>query len=105
MEKPTAQYEERCYYHYFPDEKGYASIYQPKLDIGLRITYDARELDHFVEWKMMGVRDYVLGLECGNCLVDGRDVMRKKGMLKTLAPGDSVTYEVCIDIIGGKTTC
>lgn len=31
---------------------------------------------------MMGIRDYVLGLECGNCNPDGRDVMREKGMLK-----------------------
>lgn len=28
------------------------------------ISFDAKELDGFVEWKMMGVRDYVLGLEC-----------------------------------------
>lgn len=105
MEKPTPGYRERCFYHRFADGKGMASIVQPKLDKGLKITFDAHLLDGFVEWKMMGVRDYVLGLECGNCLVDGRDVMRKKGMLKTLAPGASVTYEVCIDIIGGKTTC
>ena len=43
---------------------------------------------------MMGVRDYVLGLECGNCYPDGRDVMRRNGMLKFLEPGESVTYEV-----------
>lgn len=43
---------------------------------------------------MMGVRDYVLGLECGNCYPDGRDVMRKTGMLKFLAPGESIDYEV-----------
>ncbi len=55
-------------------------------------------LDGFVEWKMMGVRDYVLGLECGNCYPDGRDVMRKTGMLKYLEPGEAATYEVKIDI-------
>ena len=37
-----------------------------QLGIGLSISFDATELDGFVEWKMMGVRDYVLGLECGN---------------------------------------
>ena len=36
---------------------------------------------------MMGAYDYVLGLEPGNCRPDGRDVMRKTGMLKTLVPG------------------
>ena len=98
MEKPTPLFQERCYYHYFADEKGYASIYQPKLDIGLRITYDTRNLDHFTEWKMMGVRDYVLGLECGNCTPDGRDVMRREGKLKFLKPGEEQRYTVRVEV-------
>ena len=73
---------------------GKAGIYQPKLGKGLEITFDAEELDGFVEWKMMGVRDYVLGLECGNCYPDGRDVMRQTGMLKFLEPGEKKTYQV-----------
>ena len=99
MEKPQAGYQERCYYHKFPTEKGLASIYQPKLKKGLEITFNAEKLDGFVEWKMMGERDYVLGLECGNCYPDGRDVMRRTGMLKFLDPGQSVTYQVDIRIL------
>lgn len=93
MEKPQAGYVERCYYHKF-DRAGKASIFQPKLGQGLSIEFDAEELDGFVEWKMMGVRDYVLGLECGNCYPDGRDVMRKNGMLKYLESGEKKTYVV-----------
>ena len=98
MEKPQAGYQERCYYHVFPDEKGYARIEQPKLGLALAISFDAKELDGFVEWKMMGVRDYVLGLECGNCYPDGRDVMRKTGMLKFLKPGEKKTCQVNVSI-------
>lgn len=98
MEKPTPGYQERCYYHKFPDEKGMAAIYQPKLGRGLKITFDASVLDSFVEWKMMGYRDYVLGLECGNCYPDGRDVMRRIGMLKQLNPGEKINYEVQIEL-------
>lgn len=93
MIKPEAGYVERCYYHKF-EKEGKASIYQPKLGQGLEITFDAEELDGFVEWKMMGVRDYVLGLECGNCYPDGRDVMRRMGMLKFLEPDEKKTYQV-----------
>ncbi len=93
MIKPQAGYVERCYYHKF-EKEGKASIYQPKLGQGLEITFDAEELDGFVEWKMMGVRDYVLGLECGNCYPDGRDVMRRTGMLKFIEPGEKKTYQV-----------
>lgn len=69
--------------------RGYASILQQKLGIGLEIKFNAGDLDGFVEWKMMGYRDYVLGLECGNCYPDGRDIMRKNGMLKYLKPNES----------------
>ncbi len=93
MEKPQAGYEERCYYHKFNGKEGCASI-----GMELAITFDAENLDGFVEWKMMGVRDYVLGLECGNCYPDGRDVMRKIGMLKFLQPGEKKRYEVKVEI-------
>ena len=100
MEKPTAGYVERCYYHVFADEKGEASIWQPKLSVGLTMNFNAADLDGFTEWKMMGVRDYVLGLECGNCYPDGRDEMRRNGMLKFLRPGEKKKYSVCISLQG-----
>ncbi|MCI1723236.1 MAG: aldose 1-epimerase family protein [Lachnospiraceae bacterium] len=98
MEKPTPGYEERCYYHEMK-KCGHASIFQPKKKIGLAIDYNAEELDCFVEWKMMGVRDYVLGLECGNAYPDGRNIMREKGILKFLAPGEKKTYSVKITMM------
>ena len=64
MEKPQTGYVERCYYHKFADKEGCASIYQPKTGRKVTIRFDAEKLDGIVEWKMMGVRDYVLGLEC-----------------------------------------
>lgn len=96
MEKPLVGYQERCYYHKFDSKESIVSIEQPKLNTKLSIIFDAAELDGFVEWKMMGVRDYVLGLECGNCYPDGRDVMRRIGMLKFLQPGEKKGY--CIQI-------
>lgn len=97
MEIPTAGYRERCYYHRF-DTEACAELYQPKHNMGLRITFDPKVLDGFVEWKMMGIRDYVLGLECGNCYADGREVTRQKGMLKFLDPGKSVCYRFDVEI-------
>ncbi|OQB99704.1 MAG: hypothetical protein BWX78_01642 [Firmicutes bacterium ADurb.Bin099] len=46
----------------------------------------------------MGCRDYVLGLEPGNCHPDGRDVMRREGTLKFIAPGESITYQVTVNL-------
>lgn len=102
MEKPSPQYQEQCFYHKFDKAQGKASIFQPKKQVGLEITFDTSELDCFVEWKMMGVRDYVLGLECGNSYVDGRDVMREKGILKFLAPGEKKTYHVHVRMLDAE---
>ena len=96
MLPPTANFEEQCYFHSF-SEDGFASIYNPDIRKGLAIRYDARNLGYFTEWKMMGYRDYVLGLEPGNCLPDGRDVMRREGKLQILQPGESCTFQVNID--------
>lgn len=97
MLPPTPGFEEQCYFHSFKNE-GKASIYNPDIHKGLTIFFDANALDHFTEWKMMGFRDYVLGLEPGNCHPDGRDVMRKEGKLKILQPGEAVTYEVSVSL-------
>ena len=97
MLPPTPGFEEQCYFHHFETD-GKASIYNPDIHKGLTISFDPKSLDHFTEWKMMGYRDYVLGLEPGNCHPDGRDVMRKEGALKFLQPGESVTYEVAVDL-------
>lgn len=104
MEPPQAGYRERCYYHVMESGAGRASIYQPKLHQGLCIQYDAGNLDCFVEWKMMGVRDYVLGLECGNAYPDGRDVMRQKGILKFLNPGEKKKYGFRVRMLDAKET-
>ena len=98
MCKPEPGYVERCFYHTFTQDAK-ASIFQPKIGQGLEISFDCRELDCFTEWKMMGFRDYVLGLECGNCYPDGRDVMRQTGILKFLEPGESKTYTVKIRML------
>ena len=95
MLPPTPNFKEQCYFHSFENE-GRASIYNPDIRKGLTISFDADVLDHFTEWKMMGYRDYVLGLEPGNCHPDGRAVMRKEGTLKFLQPGESITYEVTV---------
>ncbi len=92
MEKPQAGYEEMCYYHTL--NEGRVSAYNPEIKKCAEIIFDVSELPYFVEWKMMGEHDYVLGLEPGNCLPDGRDVMRKKGMLEFLKPGETKTHHL-----------
>ncbi|MBP5216338.1 MAG: aldose 1-epimerase family protein [Bacilli bacterium] len=98
MQKPTPGYQEMCYYHTFEGEEATVSIHQPKNGITLSISANPKILDALVEWKMMGVRDYVLGLEFGNAYPDGRDQMRKQGMLKFLEPNEKLTYRLRVEV-------
>lgn len=98
---PQEQFEEQCYFHKF-DGKGIAAIYNSDIGLGLMISFDTSQLSYFTEWKMMGVRDYVLGLEPGNCHPDGRAKMRKDGKLTILEPGESISYEVKISMLKGR---
>lgn len=98
---PQPGFVEQCYYHNFGTAAGRAGIYNPAISKGLLMEFDTALLDHFTQWKMMGVRDYVMGLEPGNCHPDGRDVMRKQGKLKFIDPGQQITYEIKLTMIDG----
>ena len=96
---PTPGFEEQCYYHHFGNQPGKAGIFNPAIGKGLLIEFDTSSLDCFTQWKMMGIKDYVIGLEPGNCHPDGRDVMRRQGKLKFLEPGRSASYELKLTMI------
>lgn len=95
MLPPTPGFEEQCYYHRFSGAAS-ASIYNPQIAKKIEITFDSGKLWNLTEWKMMGVHDYVLGLEPGNCTPDGRNAMRKSGKLHILKPGEHTEFSVCI---------
>ncbi len=99
---PTPGFVEQCYFHHFGSKPGKAGIYNPAIGKGLLIEFDPATLDHFTQWKMMGVGDYVMGLEPGNCHPDGRDVMRSQGKLKFIAPGEEITYTLKLTMIDGE---
>lgn len=90
-QKPTAGYEEMCFYHKLSGIAN-VSIKNPDINKCMTMTFDTVSLPFFTQWKMMGEYDYVMGLEPGNCHPDGRDVMRKQGLLEFLAPDESKTH-------------
>ena len=98
MLPPQKQFAEQCYFHKFSKD-GIASLYNPDVKVGLAIHFDPKNLTHFTQWKQMGERDYVLGLEPGNCHPNGRDKMREEGTLTVLKPGESVSYVVKVEML------
>jgi len=104
--EPTEGYEERVYYHEMePDREGFVhvALENPDLLGGLtfHIRYRQEQLPHFTQWKMMGQREYVCGLEPGNARVGGRAEERKAGRLVTLQPGETRVYELEFSVTEG----
>ena len=99
---PVKGYREKVYYHIMkPDKNGNVNvkIKNQKLKIGINIKYNYNELPEFIEWKMMGEGEYVVGLEPANCRVEGRVKERGEGRLKYLKPGEIKKYNIEIGII------
>ena len=99
---PTPGFEEQCYYHEFKDHPGVAGIFNHAGGYGLAIRYDSSSLDCFTQWKKMGYKDYVMGMEPGNSYPDGRDVMRRTGRLKFIEPGEKKTYGIRLSMLEGE---
>jgi hypothetical protein len=70
--------------------------------LGLRLRYRLAELPFFTQWKMLGDREYVLGLEPGNCRPIGRAATRAAGELVELPVGAEAEMGFEIDVVEGE---
>ena len=102
MIPPVRGFEEQCYYHEFDGREACAGIFNPDAGAGLRIRFDPAQLPYLTEWKMMGEKDYVLGLEPMNATLDGRKGLRESGKLPYIEPGEERVFEVRVDFYDSK---
>ena len=70
--------------------------------LGVYLRYRQAELPRFTQWKMVCAGTYVTGLEPANCLVEGRDKDRARGILQFLEPGESREYLLEIGVLDGQ---
>ena len=69
--------------------------------LGIEISYLKSQLPELTIWRSLTRGRYVLGIEPGNCRVDGRDKERERGTLVTLKPGEQVSYSLCLRVTLG----
>ncbi len=98
---PIHKYAEKVYYHDMePDKNGIVTValvnngFRRGEGFGVYLKYAKKELPRFVQWKQMGEQDYVVGFEPCNCGVEGRAIDEKLGLLDTLKPGESRTFNL-----------
>lgn len=98
MTAPVAGIAERVFYHRLATQADTTEVRLCNVVGDSQITMTMRlptaELGCLVEWKMMGERDYVLGIEPGNCFVAGRDAILAEGGAEILAPGTVKTVNI-----------
>ena len=96
METPQPNYQECCYYYDVKSKDGIGAVgvYNTDINKGMKLCFRKDTLDCFIQWKMMGEGEYVLGLEPANCTADGRDVCRKNKVLKFIEPNQQYKTRV-----------
>jgi hypothetical protein len=107
FEAPQPGYDEQVFYHdVVADTDGFVTVALVNhrqgvgRGFGAYIRYRQRELPRFVEWKMMGYGDYVVGLEPANCWPGlGRAGERERGTLHFLKPGETREYVLEIGVL------
>jgi hypothetical protein len=95
LDVPIAGYHEKAYFHDLaagPDGVTGSAIVNRKLGFGVYLKYRAAELPFYTQWKMMGQRNYVVGMEPANCLPLGRAAEREAGRLQFLEPRETREY-------------
>jgi len=105
---PPARRPEQCYFYTLASRRGWTEValVNSRLNdgkgLGVLLRYRAETLPHFVQWKCMAEGTYVVGLEPTNCELLGRAEARRQGKLVTLRPGQSVEYEIEMQMLDGK---
>ena len=105
-EAPVDGYKEQVFYHdMVPNAQGYVTVilanraYSGGQGLGAYVRYRQAELPRFIQWKNVCKGTYVTGLEPANCLVEGRDKDRQRGILQFLEPGEQREYILEIGVL------
>lgn len=103
FETPAKDYQWQAFLHHMPEEEErvYAAVVNEELSLGVYVSYRQDQLPCFNEWKMMGQQDYVVGLEPGINIPEGRLSARDNGTLRTLKPGETYHNEYEIGVLDG----
>jgi hypothetical protein len=103
LDPPTSGFDEQVFFHsYRGDLPEFSSALLvsdfSERNLGVELSYRTQALPYLVQWKLCGKGEYVLGLEPGNCLVEGRQWHRQLH-LPLLEPGEARTFFLRLSIL------
>ena len=102
--EPLAGHPDQCFYHNLnaKDGRAFAAIFNERLGLGGYVRYRVENLPEFVEWKMLGEQEYVVGLEPSTHRLEGRRELKREGQIVPLAVGERREFEVEIGVLDGR---
>lgn len=105
MEAPSDNEPEYVFIHELAaDSEGntFAAIINEKLGVGIRISFNQKELPYFMQWKSLASGDYVVGLEPANSSVYGRMFHEEQGDLHHMEPFAKEHKKLIFTFLDGK---
>ena len=87
-----------------PDHSGKCTcgLYNEKLGLAVAMRFEKKQLPWLTNWQHWGKAEYVTGLEPGTNPPIGQAKARKENQLIHLAPGESRSYDVEIEVLEDK---
>jgi len=99
IEEPEDGRAEECFVHTGGDGAQFGLLHNEKLGIATAVHFSIEDLPLFCQWKSMRSGDYALGLEPSAAGFWGLKAAGEKGLVRYLGPGESKTYEVCVEVL------
>ena len=106
---PIPNFKEEVYQHKMrADENGFVrcALVNENIEgegLGVYLSYKLDQLPNFLQWKMMGEAEYVVGMEPANCHVEGRAKERQRKTLRMLKPGETQEFSLEVGVLRGKS--
>jgi hypothetical protein len=102
--KPQQFYKEQVFFHTMKgDQHGETAVTlkNKKVGVAVNIKFNINQLPYITQWKMMGIGEYVLGIEPSNVKCKSRKTLRVENALPMLQPGEMTTniIEISVDDI------
>lgn len=105
FQPPTVGYKEKVFFLDLKADKSgntMIALINEEMGIGVYEKFNKQQLPKFTEWKMMGQSEYVLGLEPGTAVPNGRKWVREQGELLFIQPGEIKTFNIELGVLENK---
>jgi hypothetical protein len=76
-----------------------AGLYNPELELAVKMTYDKAQLPWLTNWQHWGKGEYVTGIEPGTHPPIGQSAARKAGTLIEIKPDQKINYDIKLEVI------